>query len=223
MSNASPGRVVARAADAAMDAFLGHLEEAGVAARDDERDRRQRDLAVREERGRDVARDVMDRHERLAVDERDRLGGLQPDEQRADEPGPLRHRDRGEVLEPRAGVGHRLLHDGHDRLDVVARGELGHDAAVGRVQLGLARHHVREDAAAVLDDRGSGLVAGGLDPEHAGRGRAGHRPGATSRRRRSSRASCAFAGRAARRRARASPPPPRRGRRPKAAPARARP
>ena len=68
-------------------------------ARDDEGDRGQRDLAVGEEGGRDVARHVVHGHERLAVHERDRLGRLQAHEQRAHEARPLGHRDRGEVLE----------------------------------------------------------------------------------------------------------------------------
>ena len=119
------------------------------------------------------------------------LRRLHADEQRADEPRPLRHRDRREVGEARLRFRHRRLDDRHDRLEVVARGELRHDAAVGGVDRGLARDDVREDAPAVLDDRGRGLVAGGLDAEdaQAGRRTRGYfrpRPG-----RRSSRASSA--------------------------------
>ena len=61
----------------------------------------------------------------------------------------------------------RLLDDVADQLDVRATRDLGDDAAVARVQIGLARDHRRTHEPTVVDDRGRGLVAGRLDPEHA--------------------------------------------------------
>ena len=45
------------------------------------------------------------------------------------------------------------------------RGDLGHDAAEARVQVGLRRHDGREHAAVVRHDGRSGLVARRLDAE----------------------------------------------------------
>jgi hypothetical protein len=49
---------------------------------------------------------------------------------------------------------------------VLAGGELGDDAAVGRVNGDLGGDDVGELAAAALDDGGGGLVAGALDAEY---------------------------------------------------------
>ena len=49
------------------------------------------------------------------------------------------------------------------KLEVPARGDLGHDAAVARVQLGLGGDDVRAHVAASRDERDRRLVAGGLD------------------------------------------------------------
>ena len=154
-------------------------------AGDDEGERGEREVAVGEEGGRDVPRHVVHGHERLAVHERDRLGRLDAHEQRAHQARPLGHRDRGEVGEARPRLLHGGLDDRDDVLDVVARGELRHDPSVRGVDRGLARHDVREDPPAVLDDRGRGLVAGGLDPEdegHAGYSPAGAEAPASARR-----------------------------------------
>ena len=65
----------------------------------------------------------------------------------------------------------RPLDDAADVAHVLARGQLGHDAAPLAMDLGLRRHDIGADAprvrrlAGLLDQRGRGLVAGGLDPE----------------------------------------------------------
>ena len=73
-----------------------------MAAGDDEGQRGQGHLAVGQERRLDVAGDVVHGHQRLAVHERDALGRLHADEQRAHQPGPLRHRHRVELRVRRA-------------------------------------------------------------------------------------------------------------------------
>ncbi len=84
----------------------------------------------------------------------------------------------------------RFVDDGIDELDVGAAGELGHDPAVGSVELDLAGHDGRAHLPAVLHHRGGGLVARRLDPEdshvsplspsqapaHSGGGRQSRRP-----------------------------------------------
>jgi len=58
-----------------------------------------------------------------------------------------------------------LLDDRRDRAKVLARGELRDDAAVGRVQLNLARNNGGSRRAAIADDGGGRFVAGGFDRE----------------------------------------------------------
>src|SRR3546814_3885929 len=56
-------------------------------------------------------------------------------------------------------------HDEDEQVDVCPAGDLGHDAAVGRVEVDLAADDRGEHRSATFDDRRGGLVAGGLDAE----------------------------------------------------------
>ena len=60
-----------------------------------------------------------------------------------------------------------LLDQRHDAPDVVARRELGHDAAVVVVHRDLRVQRVREQPRARVVDGDAGLVAGGFDAEDA--------------------------------------------------------
>ena len=80
-------------------------------------------------------------------------------------PGPRRHGDAVDVLERRARLGERLADHRRHELEVPPRRDLGHDAAVARVQLGLRGDDARADLAVVGDERRRGLVARRLDPE----------------------------------------------------------
>ena len=53
-----------------------------------------------------------------------------------------------------------------DQLEMAARRDLGHDAAVGRVQLRLRGDDAGADLALVGDERGRSLVAARLEPEN---------------------------------------------------------
>jgi hypothetical protein len=101
----------------------------------------------------------------LAGHPRDRLRGLQPDEQRADQAGRVRHRDPVDVGERRAGVVERRADHRDDVLDVRARRELGHDPAVTRMDLVLRRDDLAPHRLAIDHDRRGRLVARALDPE----------------------------------------------------------
>ena len=59
----------------------------------------------------------------------------------------------------------RLAEHRDDVLEVVPRGDLGHDAAEAGVQLRLRGDDARGDLPVLGDERGGGLVAGGLEPE----------------------------------------------------------
>ncbi len=109
---------------------------------------------------------MMDADERQSPSVRDRFSDLQRDEERADEPRSARHRDRVDVGQADPSSLERLRDDGHHVDDVVARGELGHDAAVLGVDVDLRGDHVGEDVRAVLDNRRGGLVARALEAEH---------------------------------------------------------
>jgi len=129
-----------------------------------------------------MALEVVDRHERQAARERQRLRGREAHQERADQAGPLGHGHRLEVVEPDARVGQRTFHGRHDQLQVPARGHLGHDTAVRRVQGGLRGNDVREDGAAPRHDRRGGLIARRLDPEdHTGGSASFHMMSASSR------------------------------------------
>ena len=59
---------------------------------------------------------------------------------------------------------------GIEQLDMGARGDFRHHAAIGRMQIELRAHHARQDLAAAVrraaHHRGGGLVAARLDAEH---------------------------------------------------------
>ena len=108
---------------------------------------------------------MVDRDERQPPRPGQGLGGRDPDEQGADEAWSLRDTDAIDL----AQLGARLLEGPPDRrqqqLQVVARGDLGDDAAVARVELGLRRDDIGEQPSVVGDERGRGLVTRRLDPE----------------------------------------------------------
>ena len=93
-------------------------------------------------------------------------------------------RDRLDVVEPRPGALERVRGDRVDQLQVVPRRDLGHHAAVARVQQALRGDHVREDLAVVGDDGGAGVVAARLDGQDQAVARSGavrHMMSASSR------------------------------------------
>ena len=83
----------------------------------------------------------------------------------------------------RAGASERLVDHGVDQLEVVARGDLGHDAAEAGVHL-LRGDHVRaRSSPSRADERGAGVVAARLEREDHGRWWAtGSAAGTSSRR-----------------------------------------
>ena len=85
---------------------------------------------------RDVALEVVDGDERHTARPRDRLGGREADEQRADEARPLRHADAVDVLEAEPGVVERRANDGRDELEMASEATR-HDSAEPRVKVRL--------------------------------------------------------------------------------------
>ena len=60
---------------------------------------------------------------------RECFGEAHADEQGANEPGAVRDRDRVDVIATDTCIGERVLDHGHQRGDMRARRDLGHDAA----------------------------------------------------------------------------------------------
>jgi hypothetical protein len=113
---------------------------------------------------------MVDCGERLFVDQRDRLGRGQPDDDAADQSGPGGGRDPVDIGKRATGFDHRLGDDEIECLDMGAGGDFRHHAAEGSMLADLREHDVGQDLAAPLvrplDHRRRGLVAGRLDAEH---------------------------------------------------------
>ena len=165
MSNASPAASSSVVPSRSDRAVLAHGEQERVTAAGEEAEERRLDGIRPEIERRDVPVEVVDRDQRHAARPRDRLGRREADEQRADESGALRDGDCVHLRQGRVGFYERLPDDRKDELEVVPRGDLGHDAPVLRVQVRLRGDDRGEHLAFLADDRRRGLVAGGLDPE----------------------------------------------------------
>jgi len=113
----------------------------------------------------DVAFEVVDRDEGLVGGEGEGFGEGDADEERAGEAGAGGDGDGFEIGVLEAGAVHGFADDGGDGAEVLAAGELRDDAAVVGVDE-LAGYDVRQNLAAVADDRGGGLVAGAFDAEN---------------------------------------------------------
>ncbi len=80
-------------------------------------------------------------------------------------PGPARDGDALDVGEACPALPERLANDRRHELEMPARGDLGDDSAVFRMQLGLRGDDVGEDLSVLGDERGRSLVTRGLEPE----------------------------------------------------------
>src|SRR5262245_28790590 len=108
--------------------------------------------------------EVMDALKLFAERVRERLAEREPDEQRADEAWAARGGDEVERLEGGGGPSERRLRDRGPVAQMLARGDLGHDAAE-RTMHELARDDRRQHPSFAVHDRARGVVARGLDAE----------------------------------------------------------
>ncbi len=95
--------VVDGGADAHVIADPAHRDELGMPARGQQQQIGKAD-AVGQARGERMGLEMVDRHQRLAGDERDRLGGGEPDQHAADQAGAGRDRDAVEIPDGAIGV-----------------------------------------------------------------------------------------------------------------------
>ncbi len=108
---------------------------------------------------------MVDRYQRQVDSIGDRLGGVGADEERSCQAGAGGHRHRVDTLQGTTGALQRLLQDGHDRLHMLARGELRHHATVASVELHLRGDDAGQNLPPIADDGGGRLVAGSLNAE----------------------------------------------------------
>lgn len=78
----------------------------------------------------------------------------------------MRECDRVDVVAMRAALGHHFVEQRQRAANVVARCELGHDAAVFAVHRDLRMERVCEQAALRVVEREAGFVAGAFDAEN---------------------------------------------------------
>jgi len=112
-----------------------------------------------------VRLEVVHLHQRHPGLSGERRGLPAADPQAQRQPGPRRDGDGVDVADPQPGLGQRALHRAVDGALVRGGRQLGHNAAEGRVQLGLRGQRPAEHAAVAADDGGARVVAGRFDPE----------------------------------------------------------
>ena len=88
---------------------------------------------------------MIDRDQRLARRERQALAGEQRDHHAADQARTRRCGDRIDVVDRKPGLAEHLADQAGQDLDMGARGDFRHDAAVGLVRAVLADHRLGED------------------------------------------------------------------------------
>jgi hypothetical protein len=106
----------------------GHVEQQRVAARDEQRDERGREIAILQRRREQMAFHVMHADEGAIACVRERLRVDDADEQRTGKARPGGHGDRVNRGGREARFGERAVHDGRQRGEMRAARELGHDA-----------------------------------------------------------------------------------------------
>ena len=155
------GSVVDRRPEhARLGAGIANIEQERVAAaREQAQKRRLERFGLEIERG-DMPVEVVDGGERQTSRPRDRLRRCHAHQQGADQPGPGRDADQLDLVEPGAALCEGLADHRRDELEMPPRGNLGDNASVSCVQVGLRRDDVRADPAlGLLLTFGLALVA----------------------------------------------------------------
>ena len=137
-----------------------HLHDVAVAAGRHQAEEGRLQLRVGEVEGRNVAPQVVDRHQRLMGRVRQPLGKVDSHQHRADEAGGKGDGHGVHIVDGLARVQQGFFHRGADELAMAAAGDLRHHAAVERLLLHAGRDDVAEQFAAILHQRCGGLVAG---------------------------------------------------------------
>ncbi|MNN20641.1 hypothetical protein D3C81_1339320 [compost metagenome] len=136
-----------------------------MAARDQQRDKREGRRRVGQQRREQMALQMMDADHRHVQRETERIGDRSAHQQCAGKPRPLGVGNGVDVLARAAGVVQHLAQQGQHAADMVARGQFGHHAAVFAVHGDLRVQRVREQAGPGVIEGQPGFIAGGFDTE----------------------------------------------------------
>ena len=134
---------------------------------------------MRQPRGQRMALQMIDAVKRRAAGQRQCLAGCQADQHTADQPRSGGGGNGIHLFQFASGLGQRVGNQPVEMVDMRARGQFRHHAAIGRMQLNLAQHHIRQNIAAhttglgivrrQAHNGGSGLVATGLKAQNGNR------------------------------------------------------
>ena len=105
-----------------------------MAARDEQQQIGKVEVRIGQPRAQRMAFEMIDGDQRLARGERQPLAGEQRDHHAADQPGPGGRRDRVDSRDRQLGVVEHLPDQAGQDLDMGARGDLRHHAAIGLVR-----------------------------------------------------------------------------------------
>ena len=146
--------------------------QAGVAAGNHQRQQRigrrifQHAVRLVEERTVNMGDEVVHADQRLAVAHRQSLREREADQQRRNQSGALRHRDRADLLHGHARLAQSALHHRIQRHQVFARRQFGNHAAVDRMFGDLRRDATGQNLITVANHRRRGFIAAGLDSQN---------------------------------------------------------
>ena len=134
---ALPCRVVARCAHDAELCVILHVNNQRMPSGDDEAKKRRLQIGIRQIIGRDMPPDMVNRNERHAEAVRRRLRKIYAHQHRTDQPRRIGHSDGVDLLPRHGGARERLICQRVNCLNMFARGQLRHNAAVKPVQCDL--------------------------------------------------------------------------------------
>jgi putative nucleotidyltransferase with HDIG domain len=123
-------------------------------------------LLLRQQNGVNVTLEMVDRNERLAQGEGQRLRVADAHQECASQAWSLGHCDRLEVLQVNAGLVQCGADHGNDVAQVFARGEFRNHTAIGRMDGNLRGHNTRQYAAPAFHHRGRRLITRAFDGEN---------------------------------------------------------
>ena len=111
---------------------------------------------------------MIDRDQRLARRVRERLAGDEPDHHPADQAGTGGRGDRVDVRQRESRIGEHGFDERGEAVDMRARRDLRHHAAIGAMLGLLPGDAMREDAAVRVHQGGRGFVAARFEAEDQG-------------------------------------------------------
>ena len=169
---AFPGRVIDCGAEQMMSQLGLEVDQQGVPAADDERNVWLKRFEVRARRVAGNPRRVQVRFvmvnadKRFAQSERDGLGSFETDHQRAGQPGPARRGGGIHFRRRNLCCAQRRLRDRNQVAQMLARSQLGDNAAVGGMEIDLGGDRVGQHSP-VSNHRGAGFIAGSFEGQNS--------------------------------------------------------